>query len=190
MVSTYADGGSSTRTVPANNTNGELFNQRPTRGARGNSRVAGNCRSPNTPSITSCSPNSIRPLASNCAVIRTTWRLSNSSGELRSQRPTSALAGNMRTRGSKRSAPHAPSPRTCRPNSVRPLSRRFAEIRTVGSSTACASTPAKPLGVIPPHDHTLNMASPAATSVATAAKRNVNCVRLIKCCFQLPCRNT
>ena len=115
----------------------------------GRSAPDGSRRSAHDPSAArSCSANSMRPSARRCAATRTSTPASGVavnmlsdcastvSGELDSQRPTSAFAGKNRDRGSTRS-PHAPSASRCwRANSVRPSARRCAATRTSTSPPA------------------------------------------------------
>ena len=65
------------------------------------------------------------------------------SGELESQRPTSAPGGKNRRDGSNRSPQSPSAARCCNPNSTRPLSRRRATMRTAPSD----SCPVAVLGI-------------------------------------------
>ena len=131
---------------------GELESQRPTSAPGGKSRRDGSNRSPHSPSgARCCNPNSTRPLSKRRATMRTSVSSAappatvTVSGELESQRPTSAPGGKSRRDGSNRSLHSSSAARCCNPNSTRPLSKRRATMRTAPSD----SCPVAVLGIAP-----------------------------------------
>ena len=109
---------------------GELASQRLTPAVVGKKRTLGSWRSPQVSSGWRCwSPNSMRPVSSLRATMRTSPTVS-SSGELASQRSTVAVVGKKRTLGSWRSPQVSSGWRCWSPNSMRPVSSLRATMRT------------------------------------------------------------
>ena len=126
---------------------GELASQRSTRAVVGKKRTRGSWRSPQELSLWRCwSPNSILPLASLRATMRTS-PTGTVRGELASQRSTRAVVGKKRTRGSWRSPQELSVWRCWSPNSILPLASLRATMRT--ASSACWPVAAEETTAVP-----------------------------------------